>query len=318
VRSKLEEPQALLLVEDDGGLPHAIPGWLLAWIKLGASAHRWTADGGPWRLVLAVSVPTRAFAAVAMAFGYAVADYRRDRRLPTRVELDRQVDALVKDELVRMVQPGWVRVARFGGREGRELIWLGGSRFPLNKVLEIMPLPAGLTRREKAFRVPDPAQSLAELLPNRDPNLFVTDTSVVSLLIGTRKTLVQELVLPIGPAGAPGPPLAAGELLRPFDPEVPIGWRSAIVPARAEELPAVAAGGRPLLAILDGAQAVNNWLRDVDAVVVIVVLDRSDPGSETAAFTLTQARAYATPVLLASLGWAPPLGCEALAFREAR
>ncbi len=207
--------------------------------------------------------------------------------------------------------------ARFGGREGQDLIWLGRSRFSLDKILEIMRLPAGLARHERTFPIPDPTPSLAELLPNRDPILFLTDTSVVSLLVGTKKLVVRELVLPINPVGASGSPVAVGDFLRPFDPNVPIGWRSAVVPARAEELPPAAAGTH-LLAILDGAQAVNNWLRNIDAAVVIVVLDRSDPGSEAAAFTVTQARAYATPAPLSSLGWTPPQGCEALAFREMR
>jgi hypothetical protein len=311
-------PQALFVVVHEDGWQRPVPAWLLAWIRLGIAARRWAEGEGRERLVVAVSPPTRAFAAVATAFGHAIADYRRDRRLPTRVELDRQVDALIQGELVRMVQPGWVRVARFGGREGPELIWLGGSKFSLDRILEVMPLPAGLTCRERAFPVPDPAQSLAELLPNRDPSLFLTDTSLVSLLVGIKKALMQELALPIGPAGAPGPLSAIGEFLHPFDPEVPIGWRSVVVSARAEELPPVVACSRPLLAILDGAQAVNNWLRDIDAVVVVVVLDRADPGSDTAALTLTQARAYATPTPLAPLGWTPPQGCEALAFRETR
>ncbi len=306
VRSEPGMARAPFVVADDGGFKSDIPEWLLAWMKLGVSARRWVVDDGYGRLVLAISIPTRAYAAVAIAFGHAVADYRHDRQLPTRAELDRQVDAIAQGELVRMVQPGWVRVARFGGREGQQLIRLGHSRFSLDRILEIMPLPAGLACDERTSRVPDPAPSLAELLPNRDPILFLTDTSVISLLIGTKKVLMQELVLPISPAGASGPPAAVGEFLRPFDPGVPIGWRSAVVPARAEELPPVVAASQPLLAILDGAQSVNNWLRDIDAAVVVVVLDRSDPGSETAALTVTQARARAAPVPLSSLGWVPP------------
>jgi hypothetical protein len=306
-----------LLATDDGGLRHAIPEWLLAWTRLGARARNWAEGDGEGRVVVAVSVPARAFVAVAVAFGHAIADYRRDRQLPTQVELDLEVDALVPGELVRMVQPGWVRVARFGGRGSQGLIWLGSSRFPLDRILEIGPLPAEFTSRQRAYPVPDPVPSLGGLLPGRDPGLFLTDASLVCLLVGTKKALMQELALPVGPPGASGPLAAVGDLLRPFDPADPTGWRSAIVPARAEELPQVVTAAQPLLAILDGAQAVNNWLREVDAPVVVVVLDRSDPGSEAAALTVTQARAYATPASLATLGWSPPLGCEALAFQEA-
>src|SRR6266536_406586 len=118
-------PQVPFLVTDDRCITSAVPEWLLAWMTLGASARRWVVDDRSGRLVFAISTPTRAFAAVAMAVGHAVADYRHDRQLPTRVELDRQVDALAKGELVRVVQPGWVRVARFGGRAGQDLLWLG-------------------------------------------------------------------------------------------------------------------------------------------------------------------------------------------------
>ena len=307
-----------LLATDEGGLQHAIPEWLLAWTRLGARAHSWAKRDGQARLIVAVSVPTRAFAAVAVAFGHAVADYRHDRRLPTQVELDQQVDALAPGELVRMVQPGWVRVASFGGRDSQGLIWLGSSRFPIDWILEIRPLPDGFSRRERAYPIPAPAPSLARLLPGRDPGLLLTDTSLACLLVGTKKILIQELALPIGPGGGAGPLAAVRHLLRPFEPADPTGWRSAIVPARAKELPEIVTDARPPVAILDGAQAVNNWLREVDAPVVVVVLDRSDPGSEAAVFSVTQARAYARPTPLATLGWAPPLGCEALAFREVR
>jgi hypothetical protein len=304
------------LTTGDGDLQQAIPEWLMAWTKLGARARSWAeADG---RLVVALSAPARAFAAVAVAFGHAVADYRHDRRLPTRIELDQQVDDLAPGELVRMVQPGWVRVARFNGRDSQGLIRLGSSRFPPDRIMEIAPLPAGFDRRERSYPVPVPTPPLAELLPGRDPSLFLTDTSLVCLLVGTKKVLVRELALPIGLAGASRSLAAIADLLRPFDPGDPTGWRSAIVPARAEELPQLVAAARPLMAILDGAQAVNNWFWEVEAPVVVVVLDRSDPGSEAAAFTVTQARAYATPASLAALGWTPPLGFEALAFREVR
>jgi hypothetical protein len=295
-------------------MPIAPPAWLVAFLRLGQAVAR-SSGSDQVRTVIAMSVPVRSFCAVAVGWGFSMATAGEAAGRMSVAEIERAASELPRGNLVRLVHRNRVQLLRYYGRTGRGL-HLGGSTFPLDRIVRIEGVPDSLGLREgPPHEVPTPTAGLASLLPGVDLEALSTEAAARVALIGPRPALAEDLALRVGMAsGATSELPEIRDVLRPFAGFAPIGWRSVVSSATSADLLTQTPGVD--LAVLDGGLAVSYWLRDIPARTVVVVLDRGSAASETAALAVQQEWSRAKQRRLTDLNWRPPAGCEALVFSE--
>jgi hypothetical protein len=193
----------------------------------------------------------------------------------------------------------------------------GTGAYQTRAIREIREIPSGIEIPEgTATFHPDTDHTFIKgLLPNSDPEDFLSSWDLSIVLVGSPERLYGELAERISISDTPHF-WPIGTIVRPIEHSAPVGWRSAVMSARAaepiwEKFPLL-----PELIILDGAYATSRWLPDCQASVVVSILERGEPGVEAAVAALMQERSYAVPVTSRELAWLPPDGCELLAFRR--
>src|SRR5262245_13235731 len=139
---RLEAP--LLVVSDQSGNQQGSPSWMDSWQRLGAILARKTANLVPGRyrrLVIAVTTPTREFAAVMAALGMVRLSYR-DRMLPDPVEQCRRLAGLPAGTMVRAVLGGRkVELGPVEGADHKGNLRFGRKRIAPSSCADIRQLP---------------------------------------------------------------------------------------------------------------------------------------------------------------------------------
>jgi hypothetical protein len=161
---------------------------------------------------------------------------------------------------------------------------------------------------------------LAGMLRYHEPLEYITSWDWDLVMVGSPARLHADLAERIRPSGPDIPLGSLASVVRPLDAsgasEVAriAGWRSVLMSSRTEEAVWARWPEPPEVVVLDGAFAVSRWLDACEAKLIIAIVDRSEPGLDAAVSILDQERAYMKPIPMGGLGWAPPGGCELMAF----
>jgi hypothetical protein len=305
-------------VEDGCGGRRGAPGWFVDWVRLGAyAALGRLAVARQGQLVLSVSAPIRAMAAVATAFGFCRQHYlKMGTACPP--DLVRTLDGLETGEKV------WLRLldrvlvgTYFQIRNGTRIRTSGGT-FQTRVVQEVRRMPAWVAAEDGHWLISEMTglSFLQEMFPRNDPLAFVTSWSWDLVVVGSRVRLSDELAEPIGPGSSRSELGGLREIVRPLDPCHPVGWQSLVMSAHCEEPVWADWPEYPDVTILDGAYAVSRWLEECRSPLVIAILDRAEAGLDSAVSVLEQGRMYAEPLAAGDVFWRPPAGCELLAYRS--
>lgn len=328
-------PVRLALTEDPLEPAVAAP-WIGPLVALGGRASRYMAKLGTHRqLIVALSVPQRDFAAALIGCGWAMNSAAPELRepvelfqelgvdVPVRVVTDREVIADHFRKLDETKQPPRVR--------------LSASQWQVTGIRAVAVHDQDL---EEPLRTPKPnpgcAARIALLEDTWDVRLAAPAADLA--IIGTLKWLHEDLAAYMSQEGEllvpdllPNVPRKAdtdkwanqisgiegklADLLLPKGKKCATWFTRLYASARvANHLPLP----RDLRAvILDGAGAIT-YVTEVEAPVVICILDRS-VADETAAEMVVQLRnSRGEPLSLHhDLSWHPPAGIEALAFTVA-
>ncbi len=315
-------PQAArsaIFLYSNGETAAAIPGWFADWVSLGIKIAQGGLTSGH-QTILAVSTPSRMLAAAAVALGYSRQRYVLTGEALQVPELSIALQDVVPGMRLWVKTPNRVIVGEYlrGLPERLQLSTLKTGAFQARMIRQIRTLPEGLEVRDGSWESGSDSDRafIESLLPNADPEAFLSSWDWSLVLVGSPTRIYADLSERISLNAASRPFGAIGTIVRPMEQSGPVGWRSSIMSARAdtpvwEKFPAA-----PQLVILDGAQAISRWLPKCQAPVVVAVLERTEPGAEAAASALMQERSYAEPVNGSEVPWAPPHGCELLAFRR--
>lgn len=331
------KPIRLALAEDPLTTGEPAP-WIGPILALGTRASRFARTHSERQLVVAISVPRRDFAAVLVACGWVMA-----RRTPQARPVMEVMRELESGTPVRVVTEREVILDRFTGLDESVTpprFYLAGSRWFCGRIRAI---EAVQTARdvELPVRMPRPHIGglglLAHLDDSWDARLAAPEADLA--IVGTLAWIRDDLDAFLGADGIETPHSKAllddmskaqekgkaykvgfghGSLLDVLLPETP---KSSTAFCRVyassgfdEQFPLP----RELRAVvLDGSGAIK-YLAEIEAPVVICILDRS-VADETAAELIVQMRnTRGEPVSIREdLGWLAPAGVEALAFTVA-
>jgi hypothetical protein len=262
------------------------------------------------QLVVTVTVPRRDFAAVLIGCGWLMAHSAPALRPPAE-----SLRELAAGTPVRIVTEGNISTSVFRsldeGRGPARARMEGGAGWLVDKILAVSALPA-LGRPERAPR-PSPgiAEQFAGLDRNWDARLACPPTDLA--LVGTRAWLLDDVKAYLTVEGrATAPPSLVSGLLLPQGMQ-PATWSTRLYSSAgfADQLPLPSG---ILAVVLDGAGAIK-YLDDIEAPVVICVIDRSVADETAAEFIVQRRNAGSDPVPVSSLGWSSVPGIEALAFK---
>ncbi|MEU2165775.1 hypothetical protein [Streptomyces sp. NPDC019208] len=316
-----------------------LPEWAAWFSEVGywaAGLHE-----GDSNAVVALSVPTRDYLAVLLAYGV-VNRASQAEAVPAESEQNfEQAKCLPVGTCVRVIPirgPGQGRrvyTGVFGGafknHHGR-VYELAGSRSPGRRPgpvswfpaddYRIQPLPwpdlpenyAGRHRFSEAFEIPvDAGKLLAGQLAD-----FYGRCSLHSVVIGVRNTVLAEAQVVVGAPGGSGLPLQ--EMLRLRAVHSPGShYRSVVLSSRGdpEEYRDVVRSCQPAVAVLDGATTVRRWLGAGLAGVTVAVVERTSPTALAAVDALygNRGRSVADLDVPRDLSSRIPPGVELLAWK---
>lgn len=326
--SRLEGHGSLALTRvggPDGGW-QPLPAWALWFSRVGTWAAELASDSRS--CVIAISVPTRAYAAVMTGCGIVAGLHRpRLNRADWRPQFARA--ARIPDGTpTRIVDTRGPTVSAglFYGVEtpgGVPRYRIAGSRFPADRYrLDVLPgawdlqaLAGSLTRTKL-----DEADFLTAALPGIDAQDFAGFSAADCLLIGALTALRSELGTPVGAENSPDRSGTLGNVMRcQMHGQAPSPFRSAALPAfaGAEDVRGPFGAATPKSLVLDGAHAVVRWLHGRSAPVAVAAVDRTEPAAQEAAATLKQDRARSVcDVSLPPRLLPPPPGIEVLAWQH--
>jgi hypothetical protein len=302
--------QATLGLAELSDEPACAAGWIGLLVALGARAWRNLAQMPGEQLVITITVPRRDFAAVLIGCGWLMAHPAPTLRPPAE-----SLRELAPGTPVRVVAGGSISTSVFrsldeGSGPARARME-GGAGWLVDKISALFGLPE-IDQPERAPR-PSPgiAEQFAGLDRNWDARLACPPTDLA--IVGTRAWLLEDAKAYLTVTGrTTAPPSRMSALLLPKGMQ-PATWSTRLYSSAgfADQLPLP-----PELraVVLDGAGAIK-YLGDVEAPVVICVIDRSIADETAAEFIVQRRNAGSVPVAVASLGWRSVPGIEALAFK---
>jgi hypothetical protein len=277
---------------------------------------------------VALSVPTRDYLAVLLAYGV-VNRASQAEAVPAESEQNfEQAKCLPVGTCVRVIPikgPGQGRrvyTGVFGGafknHHGR-VYELAGSRSPGRRPGPVSWFPADDYRIQllpfsEAFEIPvDAEKLLAGQLAD-----FYGRCSLHSVVIGVRNTVLAEAQVVVGAPGGSGLPLQ--EMLRLRAVHSPGShYRSVVLSSRGdpEEYRDVVRSCQPAVAVLDGATTVRRWLGAGLAGVTVAVVERTSPTALAAVDALygNRGRSVADLDVPRDLSSRIPPGVELLAWK---
>jgi len=259
-------------------------------------------------LVIALSVPKRDFAAALIGCGWVLAS--EAPILPEPLEALRGMEV---GQPLRAVNSSHIITGKFLSLDERKQpprARFAGSAWMVDGIRALAPIN-DFDQPERATRpTPGSVEQMARLDQAWDARLAMPAADLA--IVGTSTWLTDDLEAHLGRENDQLPSSKIGSLLMPKG-ERSATWFTRVYPSArfAHQLPIP----QDLIAvILDGNGAIK-YLAEIEAPVVICVLDRS-VADETAAELVTQLRnTRGEPLSLSGdLGWSPPAGIEALAF----
>lgn len=296
------------LAELPDGQVYAAP-WIGPLVALGARAWRNLAQISGMQLIITVTVPRRDLAAALVGCGWLMAHPAPVLRPP--IEVLRQ---LTSGTPVRIVTDGIIWTSLFRALEegnGPARVLMHGGGWLVGKINALSGLPA-LDRPERAARPsPGVAERFAGLDRDWDARLACPPTDLA--IVGTRAWLLEDARAYLtveGRTAAPPSQLMGLLLPRGLQPAI---WSTRLYSSAgfADQLPLPS---EIQAVILDGAGAIK-YLDDVEAPIVICIIDRSIADETAAEFIVQRRNAGSDPVAVSSLGWISVPGIEALAFK---
>jgi len=295
-------------------------------LDAGSRAASVQRDGA--RVVIALSLPARAFAAVLAAAGAVATAFRENPPASDAAEHFDYLASLPEGTAINHHRSNKVEQGRLAGVEIDSVDGTARVRIKLRKEDRLLPVglctevqvidDPGTLKARKQTLVKDP-EFLACALPGVDTTSLSATTRLDCVLVGVQRTLEGELTAREFGAGD-DEAVYEGNLqgiVRARD----IGgtkdaYRSALVPAASEDGDAPIAASVPKVAIFDGARAFNNWRSRWPDSNWLVLLDRGLPSAPDGAAAVNQG--YATRLAESdALGDLDiPAGVETLAYLE--
>jgi hypothetical protein len=282
------------------------------------------------RLVIALSLPARAFAAVLAAAAVVVTAFRESPHASDAAEHFDYLGSLPEDTAISHHRSNKIEQGRLAGveidpRDGTARVRIKLRRedrlLPVGLCMEVQVIDdPGTLKAHRQTLVKDP-EFLARALPGVDVTSLSATTRLDCVLVGVQRTLEAELTARAFAAGD-AESVHEGNLqgiARARDIGGTKGaYRAALVPAASEEGDAPIAASVPKVAIFDGAQAFNNWRSRWPDSNWLMLLDRGLPSAAEGAAAVNQG--YATRLTssdaLADLSIPP--GVETLSYLERR
>ena len=300
-----------LSVSDPPDRPGRVVPWAGRLLALGTRAARYSRTSTGRQLVIALSVPKRDLAACLVGCGWVLAS-----EAPT---LAAPLDALREmkpGEPLRAVNCSQVITGFFTSLDERATpprAQFAGSFWLVDRIRALAPL-SELDQPRRAPR-PEPGslEHMARLDVNWESHLALPAADLA--IVGTVAWLEKDFETHLAKEEDDLPLSQIGSLLMPRDSGSATWFTDVHASATlADKLPLA---DDVNAVVLDGNGAIK-YLTEIEAPVVICVLDRS-VGDETAAEMVVQLRnTRGEPISLADdLGWCPPAGVEAMAFTVA-
>ena len=301
------QPTGIVLGDHPLG-PLVVAPWAGSLIALGARLARQIPSPGDGQLVVALTVPVRDLAAVLVACGWMLTRPAKELGIPAEIAV-----GLAYGIPVRMVTDRYVIGGSFYGilqgpsgpriRAGGtwELARVGGlvadpdlgERRYGRRVIALPGTLAGKTGQSASFaaRQCDPRRDLA--------------------ILGTKSWLSDDMTVCVG-WGSAGLADEISAILLP-DTDTSPTWATRVYAAQL--LQELSLPPDLSLVVLDGASAIR-WLPVVESPVLVAVIDRR-AADQAPSEMVMQVRARSGLESFDTLGWQPPPGIEAVAFRVA-
>ncbi|XVX20370.1 hypothetical protein ACQP1U_00395 [Actinomycetota bacterium] len=280
-------------------------------LALGSRVARYHRSRADRQLVIAVSVPSRNYAAALIGCGWVLASDAPT--LPNPLDTLRAIEP---GQALRAVNSRHVVTGTFSYLDeanGPPETQFAGSRWRVDGIRALAPLARLDTPERETRPEPGSIECMAHLDLAWDARLALPPADLA--IVGTLKWLELDFDAYLAKAGDGLTPSSIRALIRPKASRAAT-WYTRLFPSArlADHLPLP----KELKAvILDGNGAIR-YLGEIEAPVVVCVLDRS-VADETAAELVTQLRnTRGEPLsVVVDLGWPPPEGVEALAFTVA-
>ncbi|MFF5324050.1 hypothetical protein ACFY2Y_10005 [Janibacter hoylei] len=307
-------PNVLLSLAENPDSASVCSSWIGPILALGTRLARKVDDFRGRQLIIAISVPSREYAAALIGSGWTLG------RPPTQVATDplTVLRAALPQGNYRAVNANHVISGRFQGLSEKVVrdklrvdVTLAGQW-----VVDMLEAVAATAEGDPAERMPRPRIGSIGRMTGVDRNWArrLVAPAADLAIVGTKSWISDDLEAVLARGDDPdGDSLAT--LLLPRT-EKSATWFSRIYSSSglADQLPL---SDDVSLTILDGQGAIR-YLNDVLSPIVVCVFDRS-VADESAAEQVVQLRnSRGEPIALSTqLGWAPPAGVEALGFTVA-
>ena len=310
-----------------------LPPWMRFHLEAGLSVAR--AEANRTRCVLAISAPSRGYAAALCAAGAVLAAYeiesagnalgwfRELSALPRGTPLTVREGQRIKRGLsVGVRERNGVTAlgiqlerGRHGARSGGLTLWL-----PAGQCLRVGIADretAGLPARQRGKLLQSVNRFAAAVLSPLDARRFTEPGTLACLIFGSRRAVEADALYPgfaVRTADARITDGVLNDLMRLRKTAgTGAAWRSSMLPPHASRIPAVA----PRVVIFDGAGGYLNGRRRFPASHAIAVLDRTDPRYADAVAQLQGDYARRAGGGMPRAMPSPPPGVETLHFRQA-
>ena len=287
--------------------------WIDHLVSCGLRVARYASKLEDKQLVLALSVPQRDYAAVLIACGWVLGAPRPSvsdpRTFLNTVQSGEKIRLVTRDKVVA------AKYCRIGTSSNRETLITNESTWCIDKIRAINVIPDGSSPAEVPCKQDRPEPGSLARMAAIDSGW---DSWLVSLpsdliIIGTRSWIERELSSCIYKSEDGN--IANNEIQTVLLPkhQRSVVWNTRIVShvdrQACLELPETVSA-----VILDGNGAIK-YLPDIQAKIVICILDRSTATESAEEFIVQYKNTRGLPVSLKDgLGWKMPAGFEYLAF----
>ncbi|MHB8718540.1 MAG: hypothetical protein ACYDAC_06575 [Candidatus Dormibacteria bacterium] len=305
-----------------------LPAWARFMLEAGDRAASTRPDGA--RLVIALSVPARAYAAALATAAAVVSAFREDPPGNDAAQHFDYLASLPEGTAISHHLSNKVEHGRLAGVEIHPEDATPRVRIRLRK--EDRLLPVGLCTRVQVIDergrlsarqrtlVKDP-EFLANALPEVDITSLSATTRLDCVVIGVQRTLEAELSTREFAAGSDHETYEGSlqGIARARDiAGSGEAYRSAVVAAGSDDGDAPISASPPRVAIFDGARAFNNWRSRYPESNWLVVFDRGLPSSDDGAAVINQGYAMRLAESDVLAGLDIPPGIETLCYLERR
>lgn len=307
--------KARLVLSQSADEPGGPADWIGPMVALGSRASRHRRKNSGRQLVIVVSVPRRDFAAVLIGCGWVLAS--------EEPELSSPLDALRKvkpGQQVRAVNKHDVVVGVFSSLDNSVVpprARFAESQWRVDKICALSEV-ADEQEEDRICREPRPEPGSMWRMAGFDScwDAWLARPAADLAIVGTAEWLEEDSSACLTKENDEDLERSSiGSVLLPRTPKAAT-WCTHILSAVSlpDRLPLLAA---LKAVILDGNGAIK-WLPDIEAPVVICVLDRSRADEATEEVVLQLRNTRGEPLSLSKdLGWTPPGGVEALGFTVA-